>query len=223
MEGALSTTRVPEGRFVVRVVVVGTDGWLAAGLEALLPTCPGTHFDGRVHSAEEVASASDVISIVSGMAGSQLHATVRRLSSHPGRVIVLTDQADRRKPGSAGLPEGVVLVDRSAPPHVLLELLKSWTADDPCTTPRSNGHPAVGLSGRERQVLFLAATGATAVNIASQLGIATNTVEDYVRRIRLKYQLAGRPAPTKLHLHMRAIEDGLVAPSRPRQPRRATA
>jgi len=35
-------------------------------------------------------------------------------------------------------------------------------------------------------------------------------VNDHIRRIRAKYAAAGRPAPTKVDLFKRAVEDGLV-------------
>ena len=40
---------------------------------------------------------------------------------------------------------------------------------------------------------------------------------DHVRRIRAKYAAASRPAPTKLDLYHRAVEDGIVPPVEPMQ------
>ncbi|WP_157154979.1 MULTISPECIES: response regulator transcription factor [unclassified Diaminobutyricimonas] len=66
------------------------------------------------------------------------------------------------------------------------------------------------LSPREEQVLALYASGLKTHSVAHQTGISADTVEDYVRRIRAKYARAGRPAPTKVDLYKRAIEDGLL-------------
>jgi two-component system, NarL family, response regulator DevR len=66
------------------------------------------------------------------------------------------------------------------------------------------------LSPREQEVLALLATGSKSIAIASSLGIAVSTVDDYVRRIRAKYARAGRPALTRIDLYKRALEDGFL-------------
>lgn len=70
------------------------------------------------------------------------------------------------------------------------------------------------LSQREAEVLGLYAAGETAARVAARLYISRQTVLDHIRRIRVKYSIAGRPAPTKLDLYRRAVEDGLVAGER---------
>ena len=59
-------------------------------------------------------------------------------------------------------------------------------------------------------MLQLFADGAKSQTVADALYITVGTLEDYVRRIRGKYARAGRPAPTKVDLYKRAIEDGLL-------------
>ena len=66
------------------------------------------------------------------------------------------------------------------------------------------------LSERETEVLRLYAGGQTADLVAAALFISRDTVNDHIRRIRAKYAAAGRPAPTKVDLFKRAVEDGLV-------------
>lgn len=68
------------------------------------------------------------------------------------------------------------------------------------------------LSRQEERVLALFADGARAQNVAEETGIATSTIEDYVRRIRAKYAKIGRPAQTKIDLYKRAVEDGFLPP-----------
>lgn len=70
--------------------------------------------------------------------------------------------------------------------------------------------PSAGLSPREREVLALYASGETAARIGDITGISVNTVSKYVGRIRTKYALVGRDAETKIALHRRASEDGLL-------------
>lgn len=71
----------------------------------------------------------------------------------------------------------------------------------------------VHLSPREAEVLGHYASGETAERVASLLFISRETVLDHIRRIRAKYADAGRAAPTKIDLHQRAMEDGVILPS----------
>lgn len=66
----------------------------------------------------------------------------------------------------------------------------------------------VDLSPQHRRVLELYAAGASTSAVAKSMGLSTETVKEYVDRIRTKYIVAGRPAPTKTDLYKRAIEDG---------------
>ncbi|GAB3600706.1 response regulator transcription factor [Microbacterium tumbae] len=68
------------------------------------------------------------------------------------------------------------------------------------------------LSVREREVLRLYATGLPLKVVAERLGVAYSTAKENITRIRVKYVEVGRPAPTKVDLLRRAMEDGLVAP-----------
>jgi len=69
---------------------------------------------------------------------------------------------------------------------------------------------SAGLSRKEREVLALYAAGDKSVTVASRVGLSTSTVAEYVRRIRTKYAIAGRPAQTKVDLYKRAVEDGIL-------------
>jgi len=66
------------------------------------------------------------------------------------------------------------------------------------------------LSARERDVLRLYAAGLPLKAVAERLGIAYSTAKENVTRVRVKYIEVGRPAPTKVDLLRRAMEDGLV-------------
>jgi DNA-binding NarL/FixJ family response regulator len=70
---------------------------------------------------------------------------------------------------------------------------------------------AAQLSAREREVLKLYAAGLPLKIVADRLGIAFSTAKENIARIRLKYTDVGRPAPTKVDLHRRALEDGILS------------
>lgn len=66
------------------------------------------------------------------------------------------------------------------------------------------------LAAREREVLRLYAAGLPLKMVAERLGIAYSTAKENISRVRTKYVDVGRPAPTKVDLLRRAMEDGLV-------------
>lgn len=66
------------------------------------------------------------------------------------------------------------------------------------------------LSPKEQEVLALYASGDKSTTVAARAGLSTSTVTEYIRRIRTKYALVGRPAQTKIDLYKRAVEDRLL-------------
>jgi DNA-binding NarL/FixJ family response regulator len=68
------------------------------------------------------------------------------------------------------------------------------------------------LSEQERRALQLYATGLPMKSVAKKMTIGEETVKQYLGRVRQKYALAGRAAPTKLELYHRAVEDGHLPP-----------
>ena len=66
------------------------------------------------------------------------------------------------------------------------------------------------LGRREREILHLYASGFPLKLAAQQLGIGYSTAREYLDRIRVKYVEVGRPAPTKVDLLRRAVEDGIL-------------
>lgn len=66
------------------------------------------------------------------------------------------------------------------------------------------------LGRREREILHLYASGLPLRLAAQQLGISYSTAREYLDRIRSKYVEVGRPAPTKVDLLRRAVEDGIL-------------
>jgi two-component system uhpT operon response regulator UhpA len=87
--------------------------------------------------------------------------------------------------------------------HVTPALAAMLVADEPDeTTP--------ALSPQERRALVLYASGLPLKSVARQLDISVETAKTYLTRVREKYAHAGREARTKIALHRRAVEDGLL-------------
>ena len=85
----------------------------------------------------------------------------------------------------------------------LAALLVADRADDAANAP--------ALSPQELRALILYASGLPMKSVARRLGVSAHTAKGYVDRVREKYAQAGRAAHTKLELHRRAVEDGLLS------------
>jgi DNA-binding NarL/FixJ family response regulator len=68
------------------------------------------------------------------------------------------------------------------------------------------------LSHQETRALQLYATGLPMKSVARKMAISEETVKQYLGRVREKYALSGRAAPTKMELYYRAVEDGHLQP-----------
>ena len=89
-------------------------------------------------------------------------------------------------------------------PYVTPSLAKAMLGDAGPGRPR--------LSGQEERALRLWFQLPKKQNVAREMGIALDTVDQYISRARVKYAAAGRPALNKAAMVARAIEDGLVRP-----------
>lgn len=69
------------------------------------------------------------------------------------------------------------------------------------------------LSPRQREVLAAYSAGNELLDVvARRLGMKPETFKTHLRRIRIKYEDVGRPAPTRRDLYVRAVQDGLLPP-----------
>lgn len=66
------------------------------------------------------------------------------------------------------------------------------------------------LSAGEERALRLYAQGLSTVEVAHRMDVGYETAKTYLRRVREKYDRAGRPAHRKSDLIRRAAEDGLL-------------
>lgn len=151
--------------------------------------------------------------------GSSPISNVARLEAAGARTMVLTSGESPYLLRSVAKAPVLGIVRKSAPIEVLVETLRlvaagetSMSTEWAAAMDSDPDLPSARLSAQEQQVLELFARGLKAQTVAYELRIATSTVDDYVRRIRAKYQRAGRPAFTKIDLYKRAVEDGILPP-----------
>ncbi len=151
--------------------------------------------------------------------GSSPVTNVSRLDAAGARTLVFTSGESPYLMRSVAKTHVFGIVRKSAPMTVLVEALRrvaagetEMSAEWAAAIDADPQLPSAALSPQEQQVLELLARGLKSQSVAFELGIATTTVDDYIRRIRAKYQRVGRPAATKIDLYRRAVEDGILPP-----------
>ncbi|MCF8586983.1 response regulator [Gordonia liuliyuniae] len=149
---------------------------------------------------------------------------VERLTQRGIGTVVYTsgEHPDLLRSAARAGTLGVVL--KSASEDEILDAVRAAAAGEGVITTEwaaaVDGDPnldAVDLSPQLQRVLTLYASGGTSTSVGRELGVAPDTVNEYLKRIRQKYADAGRPTHTKLDLFKRAVEDGwLPMPHRAR-------
>lgn len=156
--------------------------------------------------------------------GSSPKSNVEQLRAAGLETLIFTGAENPYLVRSAARAGVLGVVRKSAPAAVVVEAIRTaaWGGQVVSTewAAAIDGDPDlgdVGLSPRQLEVLELYASGEKLDRVARLTGLAPQTVNDYLQRIRQKYAEAGRPAPTKTDLYKRAVEDGwLPMPERSR-------
>ena len=149
--------------------------------------------------------------------GSTITHNVDVLHGHGARVLAFTaadNSADLRAASKAGV---LGVVRKSDSREAILDAVRRASRGDAIATTEwaaaLDSDPDLAsarLSPKEQEVLALYASGEKSVSVAARAGLSANTVSEYIRRIRSKYAVAGRPAHTKIDLYKRAVEDRLI-------------
>jgi DNA-binding NarL/FixJ family response regulator len=204
----------------VRIGLVEDHQVVGVGLREVLRREPGWDLVSVVKSVPELDLAAGLHLVLLDLRlddGSSPGDNVTRLHSAGVPVLAYTageDTALLRAAARAGI---LGIVRKSDEVDVLIEAIRRAihgmavaTTDWAAAIDGDSAIADAKLSPRERQVLALYASGETAVGVAEIMGLSRDTISNYVGRIRTKYALAGRPAMTKVDLHVRAREDGLL-------------
>ncbi|WP_433676622.1 response regulator [Microbacterium gorillae] len=149
--------------------------------------------------------------------GSAITDNVRRIVLD-GSAVIIHSVADRPAAVRESLVAGAIgVVSKSAPIGEVIAAVRTVAAGRPLDNVEwasavdgDADFAAAQLSQREREVLALYATGLPLKVVADRLGIAFSTAKENIARVRAKYTDVGRPAPTKVDLLMRAMEDGII-------------
>ncbi|KRA22215.1 LuxR family transcriptional regulator [Microbacterium sp. Root61] len=138
---------------------------------------------------------------------------------HDGSSVIIHSVADRPIAVREALAAGAAgVVSKSAPIDDVIAAIKAVATGDPLNNVEwasavegDRAFADAQLSARERDVLRLYAAGLPLKVVADRLGVAYSTAKENITRVRVKYVEVGRPAPTKVDLLRRAMEDGIVS------------
>ncbi|GAA2410149.1 response regulator transcription factor [Actinomadura vinacea] len=193
------------------VVIEGVQTWLAR--------------DRRIHvvhvadTPENVPAGIDVLILDLSLHGRLVLDELARLARRPQRVIAFSQFTEREMVLAALEAGACEFVAKNEGRAHLLEAVLTVVADRPYVTPTAAGvlvsdRPAAScrLSEQERTALLLWFQSMSKASVARRMGVSVHTVEMYIKRARVKYAQAGRPAPTKADMLARAFEDGLIRP-----------
>lgn len=158
----------------------------------------------RLGLARPVAAPAEPLPVmVVGRDADSRARLVRALAGTPGvRVVGWAEAAESLPDLGSCSPLLVVLPEEGRDPAV-----------SPSRGRVAGCAPIAGLSPRQRDVLAAYATGNELLAVvARRLAMGPETMKTHLRRIRSKYEAAGRPAPTRRDLYVRAVEDGILPP-----------
>ncbi|WP_221585439.1 response regulator transcription factor [Microbacterium sp. G2-8] len=149
--------------------------------------------------------------------GSTVTENVMRLACES--AVIIHSVADRPGTVREGLAAGAVgVISKASPLEDVVSAVRTVASGEPLDNiewaSAIEGDTAFAdaqLSKREREVLRLYAAGLPLKVVADRLGVAYSTAKENISRVRAKYVDVGRPAPTKVDLLRRAVEDGIVA------------
>lgn len=203
---------------IVRIGVVEDHDVMIAGLRNILAPHPELRIEAAAGSVSELLARKvplDLVILDLRLAdGSAPGANVTALQRAGLRTLVYTSGEDpylMRAAARAGVG-GMVL--KSEPAERVVDAVRRAARDDEelgteqALAIDGDEEFAVELSPQLRQVLELYASGETAARVAQLMGISEDTVTEYLKRIRRKYEAAGRPSGNRAELLKRAVEDG---------------
>ncbi|MGZ0711452.1 response regulator (plasmid) [Coraliomargarita sp. W4R53] len=165
------------------------------------------------------ASPADVVVLDLTLGdGTTVTENVRRLVAE-GTSVIIHSVADRPAAVREALSAGAAgIVSKSSPIDDVMAAVRIVSRGDLLNNVEwasaiegDRAFADAQLSVREREVLRLYAAGLPLKAVADRLGIAYSTAKENITRVRVKYVEVGRPAPTKVDLLRRAMEDGILA------------
>lgn len=219
---------LPDQRTIIRVGIVDDHRLMLDGLTTWLRSEAGdldvviavTRFSDLVaHPAFPVQVVLLDLDLRDGVAP---EVKIVELIAAGAAVVVVSTFADARRVRDCLAAGALGYVPKSEQASEIVRAIRAAASGEAHVTPGLAGLmvevqdelPAPSLSPQERRALVLYASGLPLKTVARQLDISVETAKTYLTRVRDKYALAGREARTKIALHQRAVEDGLLGMDR---------
>ncbi|QBE49271.1 response regulator transcription factor [Leucobacter triazinivorans] len=204
-----------------RIGMVDDHPAVVFGTTAIINSHPGLRLVRSARTARDLVEAEvrfDLVLLDLQLADDSTPADNVKVLRRLGVPIIAYTGGDRPELVRAAARAGVSgMIRKSETPTVIVSTVLSVLQGKPIATPdwaaalnEDRDFVSAQLTDREAEVLGLYASGETADRVGSALHISRETVLDHIRRIRGKYASVDRPAPTKVDLFRRAVEDGLV-------------
>lgn len=193
------------------------------GFGALLSACSDISLVASVSSVRDLGDTVDSLDLVvldvRLSDGSTVGQNVVWLREHGVNVLVFTAANNASEVRAASRAGVLGIVRKSESRDIIIDAVREAALGNPVVTTdwaaALDSDPelaAAGLSPKEQEVLAHYASGDKSIAVAHRAGLSSSTVAEYVRRIRYKYAMVGRPAHTKVDLYKRAVEDGILPP-----------
>ncbi|HEX5730532.1 response regulator [Microbacterium sp.] len=211
---------------MTRVALIDDHESVRLGLEAACARAQndvvfsGSNVTGYVDWRAFTASApADVVVLDLTLGdGTTVTENVRRLVLD-GSSVIIHSVADRPAAVREALAAGAAgVVSKASPIDDVIAAISTVANGEPLNNVEwasavegDRAFADAQLSARERDVLRLYAAGLPLKVVADRLGVAYSTAKENITRVRVKYVEVGRPAPTKVDLLRRAMEDGILA------------
>ncbi|WP_150952391.1 response regulator transcription factor [Microbacterium testaceum] len=211
---------------MTRVALIDDHESVRLGLEAALARTEATEvvFSGANVSSylswRQAAAATPADVVVLDLTlgdGTTVSENVDRVV-RDGSSVIIHSVADRAAAVREALAAGAAgIVSKSSPTHEVLGAISTVARGEvldnvewASAVEGDREFADAQLSAREREVLRLYAAGLPLKAVADRLGVAYSTAKENITRVRVKYVEVGRPAPTKVDLLRRAMEDGIL-------------
>jgi len=211
---------------MTRVALIDDHESVRLGLEAALARTEATEvvFSGANVASylswrkSAAASPADVVVLDLTLGdGTTVSENVDRVV-RDGSSVIIHSVADRAAAVREALAAGAAgIVSKSSPTHEVLGAISTVARGEvldnvewASAVEGDREFADAQLSAREREVLRLYAAGLPLKAVADRLGVAYSTAKENITRVRVKYVEVGRPAPTKVDLLRRAMEDGIL-------------
>lgn len=187
--------------------------FIEAGFDFILAAASVDEFVAELRGRE-----NDVVVLDLSLGdGSTVTENVKRVQV-TGSAVLVHSIADRVGLVREALAAGVAgVIPKSSSMQIVMSAIRSLARGDVLNNlewasaiDADHEFAKAELGRREREILHLYASGLPLRVAAEQLGIGYATAREYLDRIRVKYIQVGRPAPTKVDLLRRAVEDGIL-------------